>query len=80
MEPLEIRIALMRAGVRQADIARVAHVTTPHIARVINGQSSSDRVQRMIAKAIGQPVEAVFPERYGRGKDGARELEKRLAG
>lgn len=80
MKPLEIRIALLRADVKQSEIARVCKVSKPSVARVIAGQSVSDRIQRVIAKAIGQPVEDVFPERYGRKAKRAREIEQRLAG
>ena len=76
MEPLEIKIALMRAEIRQADIARACQVSTAAIARVINGQATSDRIQRMIAKALGQRVEAVFPERYPGKRRADRVLEQ----
>jgi len=79
MDPLEIKIELMRARVKQVDIARKANVTETHVGRVIGGKSTSDRVQRLIAKAIGKPVSMVFPERYGRKKVSAPGLE-RLAG
>ena len=36
MKPLEIRIALMRAGVRQSDIAKTAGVTAAHVACVLD--------------------------------------------
>lgn len=80
MEPLEIRIALLRVGVKQADIARVCKVSKASVGRVIDGHSASDRIQRVIAKAITQPVEDVFPARYGRKAKRAREIEQRLAG
>lgn len=79
MEPLERRIELMRAGVRPVDIARKAKVSPTSVYRVLDNLSTSDRVQRLIAKAIGKPVAEVFPERYGRKKRVAPGLE-RLAG
>jgi len=79
LEPLEIRIALMRAGVRQIDIAQKANVSTASVAGVINKKTTSDRLQRMIARAIDQPVNDVFPEKYGRKKVVTPGLE-RLAG
>lgn len=78
MEPLDIRIALMKAGVKQREIARKAVVTDQHVGKVIDGKSSSDRVQRLIAKAIGQPVALVFPDRYG--KRAPTPGQERLAG
>ena len=79
MKPLDIRIELMRAGVRQIDIAHKAKVSTASVAGVISGKTTSDRLQRLIAKAIGKPAAEVFPERYGRKKVVAPGLE-RLAG
>lgn len=64
MDPLERRIELIRAGVRPTDIARKAGVTSSSVYRVLDNLSTSDRLQRLIAKAIGKPVREVFPERY----------------
>lgn len=81
MEPLEIKIELLRAGVSQSDIARQRKVNPTTVHRVIEGNSVSDPIQKAIAKAIGKPVEEVFPKRYAkRGKVRAREPEQRLAG
>ena len=66
MKPLDRRIELMRAGVRPADIARKANVSHTAVCRVLEDLGTSDRLQKLIAKAIGQPVENVFPERYGK--------------
>lgn len=79
MEPLEIRIALMRAQIKQADLARACKVSPAAIGRVIDGLATSDRIQRKIAKAIGKHVEEVFPERYT-GKSRADRALERLAG
>jgi len=81
LEPLDRRIALMRTKprVRLTDLARVCRVSPASIARVLDGQSTSDRIQRVIAKAIGQPVEDVFPERYRKAQR-EREIDQRLAG
>lgn len=78
MKPLDIRIALMRAGVRQADIATTAGVTAGHIAGVIERRSKSDRVQRLIARALEMPVEQVFPDIYV-AKPRAQRVRERLA-
>lgn len=79
MEPLEIRIALLRADIKQSEIARNCKVSKVSVGRVIDGHSTSDRIQRVIAKAIGQSVEDVFPDRYGRKAKRAREIEQKLA-
>ncbi|MBE0598311.1 MAG: helix-turn-helix domain-containing protein [Desulfuromonadales bacterium] len=78
MRPLDRRIALLQAGVKQSDIARAAKVTQPTVAKVIDDKTTSDRIQRLIAKAIGKRVEEVFPARYGKSRSD-RVLE-RLAG
>lgn len=77
MDPLERKIELMRAGISQASIARKAKVSTAHVARVIAGLSTSERVEKMIAKAIDKPWKTVFPRRHQ--NDSAQNLEKRLA-
>jgi lambda repressor-like predicted transcriptional regulator len=65
--------------IRLTDIARSCKVSPASVARVIDGQSTSDRIQRVIAKAIGQPVEDVFPERTRRARRD-RVVEQKLAG
>ncbi len=64
MTPTEIKIELLRHNVTQTEIARGCNVSCGHINRVIGRMSVSDHVQRAVAKAIGQPVEKIFPERY----------------
>jgi lambda repressor-like predicted transcriptional regulator len=64
MSPLEIRIALMRAGITQAEIARQTKVVASHVCRVIDGIDSNDRVRRAIAAAIGIDIKRVWPSIY----------------
>lgn len=80
MEPLDIRIELLRAKIKIADIARYAKVSPSAIGRVIEGQSRSARLERLVAKAIDKPVEAVFPARNARRVKRDREISQRLAG
>jgi len=54
----------MKADIKSSDIARKAAVTPALVSRVINRQSTSDRIQRMIARAIRRPVAEVFPDHY----------------
>ena len=63
MNPIEIKIALMRAGVTQSEIARICGVSPTQVARVIQG-STSDRVRRAIAGAIKKDVKRIWPEYY----------------
>jgi len=63
MEPLEIRISLLRAGITQTEIAKRCKVTPTQIRRVIYG-SVSDHVRQEIAKAVGKDVSEIWPEYY----------------
>jgi lambda repressor-like predicted transcriptional regulator len=64
MPPTEIRIALIRAGITQAEIARQTKVVPSHVCRVIDGTDSNDRVRRAIAAAIGIDIKRVWPSIY----------------
>ena len=68
MPPPEIRIALMRAGITQAEIARQTKVVASHVCRVIDGTDSNDRVRRAIAAAIGIDIKRIWPSIYLNGK------------
>jgi transcriptional regulator with XRE-family HTH domain len=61
MEPLEIKILLLRAGITQASIAKKIGVTLPFVNQIIKGQRSTGRVRRAIAKAVGKRVEELWP-------------------
>ncbi len=60
MEPIEIFIALKRAGVTQTAIARKLEVTPGFINQVISGVRHTEYIQRAIARAIKKPVREVF--------------------
>lgn len=64
MKPIEIKIALMRAGFTQAEIAQSCGVTPTQVHRVIFCNTVSDNVRRTIAKAINKDVSDVWPEYY----------------
>ena len=63
MTPIEIKIALIRAQVTQAELARTCGVSPTQIHRVIHG-SVSDHVRRQIAKTIRKDVKLIWPEYY----------------
>ncbi|RJP82771.1 MAG: hypothetical protein C4522_02695 [Desulfobacteraceae bacterium] len=63
MTPLEIKIALMCAGISQSEIARRCNVKPPQVHRVVNGDVS-DNVRREIAAAIKKDVKEIWPEYY----------------
>ena len=64
MEPTEIRIALMRAGIPQQAIANKFGVTPSAIARVIDGDSASHRIRQAIANIIGEDIRRIWPSTY----------------
>ena len=61
MDPLEIKIALMRAKVKQAEIAIKCGVSATQVLRVIGG-SKSMHVRQAIAVAISKPVNEIWPD------------------
>ena len=63
MKPNERKAAMMLAGVTGAAIARDLGCRGSHVSMVLNGGRRSARVEGAIAKAIGRPVEEVFPPR-----------------
>jgi len=64
MEPDEIQIALKRAGVTQADIARRLGVHPASVSRVISGHSVSDRIRLAIADSVHRDVKSIWPSTY----------------
>lgn len=69
MTPVEIRVAILRAGTTQAAIARSASrdgktCSRELVTRVIDGKVVSDRVRRAIADAISIPAERIWRSYY----------------
>lgn len=62
MTAREIKAALVLRGVRQSDIARKLKLSPAYISDVIARNRRSDRVERAVAQAIGEPVNMVFTE------------------
>ena len=60
-DPIEIKIALIRANVLQSKIARKMGVSKVIVTNVIKGRRTSMRVRKAIAKAIGKRVEELWP-------------------
>lgn len=65
----EIKACLRERGVTQAELARRADVTPQCVCAVLRGDRVA-RVEAVIARELGKPVEAVFPpaRRPGRQK------------
>ena len=64
MKPSEIRVELMRHGVKQKDIADHLDVDPGTISRVVDGKVVSDRIRKEIARRIKMDVRFVWPNTY----------------
>lgn len=78
MEPIDIRILLMRARKSQSGIARELGVTQGFVGQVILGLRHTQRVRSAIAKAVGRPVEKLWPS-YTKVSEGRPQNNKRKA-
>jgi lambda repressor-like predicted transcriptional regulator len=66
MTSTAIKEELTALGIQYKNLAAELGVSKTAISLVINGKSTSDRVQRVIAAHLGKDPEAVFPEYYQR--------------
>ncbi|HPN08363.1 MAG TPA: hypothetical protein PLU95_03595 [Syntrophales bacterium] len=64
MTPQEIRIAIYRANLNQAAIARALKVNPCHVTLIIDGKRHSKRVHAAIAEAIGIDKARIWPHLY----------------
>jgi lambda repressor-like predicted transcriptional regulator len=62
--PTDIKIRLLKAGVTQAEIAKLAGVSSTAVWMVIYGKSVSDKVRRIIAKSVGAHPAELWPSAY----------------
>jgi predicted transcriptional regulator len=61
MEPNERRAELIRRGIQIKDIASDLGIAAASVSQVIANTKRTYYVRAAIAKAIGKPVEEVFP-------------------
>ena len=61
MTTKEIKIAMIIKDVTTASIAESIGVHRPHVSMIIHGKLKTPRIPAAVAKAIGMPVEEVFP-------------------
>ncbi len=61
MSPIDIKILLLRAEIRQADIAREYGCSCAAVNHVVAGRETSRPIQRLIARKLGIPVNRMFP-------------------
>jgi lambda repressor-like predicted transcriptional regulator len=64
MTPTDIRIAMLKAGVTQACIARELGVHKGSVLQVLEGRWVSDRIRRKIAERCGLDVARIWPSTY----------------
>ena len=64
MEPVEIQVALARAGVTQAEIARKCDVSRMAVTQIVYGRAVSHTIRTAIAEAINQDIRFIWPSTY----------------
>ena len=64
MDPREIWIAMIRAGVGQKDIGDALGLSRQTVHHVIQGKTVSHRVRKAIADAIGIDLKKLWPSAY----------------
>lgn len=62
----DIKAAIRKKGVNQAQIARHLEVSEMLVSSVIKGTNKSARVAKAIAKIVGQPVDVLWPGAYAK--------------
>jgi len=64
MDPIELKIALMRAGVSLSRVAREVGVSRQTVYMVVNGRAVSHRIRQAIADAVGMDLKRIWPSTY----------------
>lgn len=64
MTPLEIKIAMMKSGITQRQLARELGINHNTVYLVINKGLTSRRIMEAISKAIGIDKSIVFPNKF----------------
>ncbi|HPN32310.1 MAG TPA: helix-turn-helix domain-containing protein [bacterium] len=68
MNPLEIRVELMRRGITISEIAKKHKVVPMTVSSVIYGKFQNIKIMKSIVKIIGKSVSEIFPEYEGKQK------------
>lgn len=66
MHPEEIKAALRIQGVTLTALASELSLSRSMVTQVIHGYARSRRVEERIAKTLGKPVAAIWPDRKPR--------------
>ena len=64
MDPTEIKIAMMRAGVTQTRIAARLGIKRQTVYLVVNHRAVSHRIRTAIAEAIQMDLKRIWPSTY----------------
>jgi lambda repressor-like predicted transcriptional regulator len=64
MHPEDIKGALRKAGTSAAKVALDLKVSKTTMSEVIHGKTTSRRIARAIAKALGATLDDLWPGRY----------------
>jgi lambda repressor-like predicted transcriptional regulator len=63
MDVIERKVLMLRAGIKQSEIARRLGLRSQTVCLVVNGKCKSRRVEQEIARTLGLPREALWPDR-----------------
>lgn len=64
MQAIDIKYALQKANVSQADIARQCGVSKVTVGYVVAGTTTSRRIASAISAATGLPMDQLWPGKY----------------
>lgn len=62
MDALELKLAIVRDGRTQREIAKAAGINEVTLSRVVGGASSAQATREKIARALSLPVEELWPQ------------------
>jgi len=64
MTELEIKMAMLRHGVKKNDIAKQCKVSSVSLSYLVAGKMVSHRLQSALAEAIKMTPDQIWPSRY----------------
>jgi len=70
LTPSDIKIAMLRIGISQSEIAEALNEERASVSGVINGRRTTRSIREAVAKAIGKPIADVFPDEVHRRPSG----------
>ena len=63
MDVIERKVLMLRAGIKQSEIARRLGLRSQTVCLVVSGKCKSRRVEEEIARVLGLSREALWPDR-----------------